>query len=31
MNMKKWLCIACAVCLALSLTACTSDENAVFV
>ena len=31
MNMKKWLCIACAACLALSLAACGSDENAVFV
>ena len=31
MNVKKWLCIACALCLALSLTACGSDENAVFV
>lgn len=31
MNVKKWLCIACALCLALSLTACSSDENAVFV
>ena len=31
MNMKKWLCIACAVCLVLSLSACGSDENAVFV
>ena len=31
MNMKKWLCVACAVCLVLSLTACGSDENAVFV
>ena len=31
MNMKKWLCIACALCLVLSLSACGSDENAVFV
>lgn len=31
MNMKKWLCIACALCIGLSLTACGSDENAVFV
>lgn len=31
MNVKKWLCIACVLCLALSLTACGSDENAVFV
>ena len=31
MNVKKWLCIVCALCLALSLTACGSDENAVFV
>ena len=31
MNVKKWLCAACALCLALSLTACGSDENAVFV
>ena len=31
MNVKKWLCIACALCLALSLTACGSDDNAVFV
>ena len=31
MNMKKWLCVLCAACLALSLTACTGDENAVYV
>ena len=31
MNMKKWLCIVCGLCLILSLTACGSDENAVFV
>ena len=31
MNMKKMLCIACALCLALSLTACAGDENAVYV
>ena len=31
MSMKKWLCIACALCLVLSLSACGSDENAVFV
>ena len=31
MNMKKWLCIALAVCLVLSLSACGSKENAVFV
>ena len=31
MNMKKWLCIACTVCLALSLAACGSEENAVYV
>lgn len=31
MNVKKWLCIACALCLVLSLSACGSDENAVFV
>ena len=31
MNLKKWLCIACVLCLALSLTACGSDENAVYV
>ncbi|MBE6922067.1 MAG: efflux RND transporter periplasmic adaptor subunit [Ruminococcaceae bacterium] len=31
MNVKKWLCIACAACLALSLGACGSDENAVYV
>ena len=31
MNMKKWLCIVCAVMMALSLTACGSDENAVYV
>ena len=31
MSMKKWLCIACVLCLALSLTGCGSDENAVFV
>ena len=31
MNVKKWLCIACVLCLALSLTACGSKENAVYV
>ena len=31
MNVKKWLCIVCAACLALSLGACGSDENAVYV
>ena len=31
MNMKKWLCVVCAACLALSLTACAGDENAVYV
>ena len=31
MNLKKMLCIACALCLALSLTACAGDENAVYV
>ena len=31
MNVKKWLCVACVLCLALSLTACGTDENAVFV
>ena len=31
MKLKKWLCIACVLCLALSLTACGSDENAVYV
>jgi len=31
MNVKKWLCIACALCLALSLTACAGEENAVYV
>lgn len=31
MNVKKWLCIVCAACLALSLAACGGDENAVFV
>ena len=31
MNMKKMLCIACALCLAMSLTACAGDENAVYV
>ena len=31
MNLKKMLCIACALCLAMSLTACAGDENAVYV
>ena len=31
MNMKKWLCIALALCLVLGLTACGSKENAVYV
>ena len=31
MNMKKWLCIACALCLALSLSACADQEGAVYV
>ena len=31
MSMKKWMCIACVLCLALSLTACGSNDNAVYV
>ena len=31
MNMKKWLCICCVLCLALSLASCGSKENAVYV
>ena len=31
MNMKKWISLALAVCLALSLCACSADKNAVFV
>ena len=31
MNVKKWLCIACVLCLALGLTACGEQEGAVYV
>ena len=31
MNMKKWISLALAGCLALSLCACSADKNAVFV
>ena len=31
MNAKKWLCMVCALCLALSLAACGSEETAVYV
>ena len=31
MNTKKWLCLACVLCLALSLTACADQEGAVYV
>lgn len=31
MNVKKWMCFACALCMILSLSACGSDENAVYV
>ena len=31
MKLKKWLCLALILCLVLSVTACGSDENAVYV
>lgn len=31
MNVKKWMCFACALCMILSLSGCGSDENAVYV
>ncbi len=31
MNVKKWVALGMALCLALSLAACASDENAVYV
>ena len=31
MHMKKWLCMICALCLALGLTGCAETEGAVFV
>ena len=31
MNVKKWLCVVCVLCLAVSLTACGNAENAVYV
>ena len=31
MNVRKWMCLACVLCMILSMSACGSEENAVYV